>query len=51
MDRVIREPLDGSAASDYALPDARRIAMATGAALHLVRVHVPPIIRRPNAPG
>jgi nucleotide-binding universal stress UspA family protein len=34
-------PLDGSPFSEQALPLARSIAMHTGAALHLVHVHVP----------
>lgn len=41
MNRAILVPLDGSAASEHALPVARRIASASGAVLHLVRVYVP----------
>lgn len=35
-------PVDGSAASEHAIPWALSIAQQDGTALHLVRVHVPP---------
>lgn len=40
MFRAILVPLDGSPIAEQALPTAARIARATGAALHLVHVHV-----------
>jgi nucleotide-binding universal stress UspA family protein len=40
MYKAILVPLDGSALAEQALPTAARLAKATGAALHLVHVHV-----------
>ena len=40
--RTILVPLDGSELAEQALPLAEHLAMATGAELELVRVHVPP---------
>ncbi len=40
MFRAILVPLDGSPVAEQSLPTAARIARATGAALHLVHVHV-----------
>ncbi|NWF79910.1 MAG: universal stress protein [Chloroflexi bacterium] len=40
MFRAILVPLDGSPIAEQSLPTAARIARATGAALHLIHVHV-----------
>ncbi|NTU77787.1 MAG: universal stress protein [Chloroflexales bacterium] len=40
MFKAIMVPLDGSSMAEQALPMAARVARATGAALHLVHVHV-----------
>lgn len=44
----IMVPLDGSALAERALPCARRLAAATGATLHLVRVVEPPAALTPT---
>lgn len=49
MYRSILVPLDGSRFAEFALPFAASIAKLTGAALHLVRVHLP--IRDTAIPG
>ena len=42
MYRSLLVPLDGSELAEQALPLAEHLAMATGAELELIRVHVPP---------
>lgn len=41
MARTILVPLDGSTASEMAMPHAANLARGIGASLHLVRVHLP----------
>ncbi|MCE9532885.1 MAG: universal stress protein [Planctomycetes bacterium] len=43
MSHSILVPLDGSPSAEHALPWALSIAQQEGAALHLVRVHLPPV--------
>ena len=43
-------PVDGSAPAERALPAAMRVAVATGAAMHLVRVVEPPEAAPRTAP-
>jgi nucleotide-binding universal stress UspA family protein len=43
-------PLDGSIFAEHALPAAIDLARRTGATLHLVRVHQPPVLPSPDAP-
>ena len=50
MFRSLMVPVDGSAFAEHALPPARDLARATGATLHLVRVHQPPVLPAPEAP-
>ncbi|HEX6536833.1 MAG TPA: universal stress protein [Gemmatimonadaceae bacterium] len=49
MFRSLLVPLDGSRFAEFALPFAASIAKRTGAALHLVRVHLP--VRDAAIPG
>lgn len=44
MYKTILVPLDGSQFAEHALPRAVAIAQTSGAALHLVRVHVPVVL-------
>lgn len=44
MIRSILVPLDGSSFSEQALPLAMKVARASGARLHLVQVHEPPVL-------
>src|SRR4051812_25873479 len=54
MQRQILVPLDGSARAEMVLPHAAVLARATGSALTLLRVILPPVITNPAlaaAPG
>jgi nucleotide-binding universal stress UspA family protein len=50
MFRSLMVPVDGSAFAEHALPPAVDLAKRTGATLHLVRVHQPPVLPAPEAP-
>jgi nucleotide-binding universal stress UspA family protein len=50
MFKSLMVPVDGSAFAEHALAPALDLARATGATLHLVRVHQPPVLPAPDAP-
>lgn len=50
MFRSMMVPVDGSAFAEHALPTAVELAKRTGATLHLVRVHQPPVVAAAESP-